>query len=141
MSAPARNTGDATRADSSPADRATYRPGSPTARHASTASTQPSSWAGAALAEIEPAFRYQASTPWSADHVPSESTASSIARHSATAPASPCRSIRVGNSSHQPVANPPFRPDGPPPQMSDSSRTIRALGAISVRRYAVHRPV
>ena len=33
------------------------------------------------------------------------------------------------------------RPDGPPPQMSCSRSTIRAPGAISVSRYAVHRPV
>ena len=70
MNAPARSTGDCTRARTSSADSATRAAASPTAAHASTASSQPPSWAGAALAEIEPAFRYQQSTPCSADHVP-----------------------------------------------------------------------
>ena len=39
------------------------------------------------------------------------------------------------------VTKPPLRPDGPPPQMSDSRSTTRAPGASSASRSAVHSPV
>ena len=96
---------------------------------------------GAALTDSVPRFVYHASTPFASHHPPISSIASSIAWAAATARSGPCRSISVGSSSHQPVANPPLRPDGPPPQMSASSRTIRAPGACSAIRIAVHSPV
>ena len=111
-------------------------------RQASTASCHFPSWAGAALTESAPRLRVPGVDPCAADQRPSSSTAPSIARAAATrALDSPYRSISVGSSSHQPVTNPPLRPDGPPPQMSASSRTTRAPGASSASRSAVHSPV
>ena len=83
----------------------------------------------------------QASTSFEAQNAPTSSTAASIASPTPMAPGTPYRSMSVGSSSHQFVTNPPFRPDGPPPQMSDSISTTLADGSSSVRRSAVQRPV
>ena len=50
-------------------------------------------------------------------------------------------SASVSSSSHQALTKPPLRPDGPPPQMSCSSRTTSSSGARSLSWRAVHSPV
>src|SRR6267143_1263352 len=64
-----------------------------------------------------------------------------IARHARTAASAPYSATSPSSSSHHPLAKPPLRPLGPPPQMSCSRTTIPRLGSDSVRKYAVHKPV
>src|SRR2546428_11657689 len=64
-----------------------------------------------------------------------------IARHARTAASGPYSATSPSSSSHHPLAKPPLRPLGPPPQMSCSSTTTPRLGADSVRKNAVHNPV
>src|SRR3989442_45599 len=70
-----------------------------------------------------------------------ESMLEEIARHARTAAFGPKRGTRLSSSSHHPLANPPLRPLGPPPQMSCSRITIPRPGSAWVRKYAVHKPV
>src|SRR6267143_117594 len=64
-----------------------------------------------------------------------------IARHARTAASAPYSATSPSSSSHHPLAKPPLRPLGPPPQMSCSSNTTPRLGDDSLRKYAVHNPL
>src|SRR5205085_11788600 len=64
-----------------------------------------------------------------------------IARQALVAASAPYSVTSPWSSSHQPLAKPPLRPLGPPPQMSCSRTTTPRSGSRSVRKNAVHRPV
>ena len=58
-------------------------------------------------------LRYQASIPCSSQKRPTASTEAAEARASASAAASPKRSVRVAKLSQSELTKPPFRPLGP----------------------------
>src|SRR5438270_7549975 len=63
------------------------------------------------------------------------------ARHVRTAPSAPNSFTRLSTSSHHPLAKPPLRPLGPPPQMSCSRIVMPRRGFLRMSWYAVHMPV
>src|SRR5437588_8474676 len=63
------------------------------------------------------------------------------ARHARTAGSTPYSLISPSSSSPHPLAKPPLRPLGPPPQMSCSRTVMPSSGRLWERNHAVHRPV
>ena len=84
--------------------------------------------------------RNQASTSFASHHAPIPRTASSDARQTASAAASPAFSRSVGASPQSVSQKPPFRPLGPCPQTAASSTSTSSSGSSSRSCHAVQRP-
>src|SRR5690349_8408473 len=82
-----------------------------------------------------------ASMPCSAQNAPISATDRSEAFANRTAASGPTSLASVLILGHHVIANPPFAPLAPAPQMSASSTPTVVSGAISLMCSAVHRPV
>ena len=109
-------------------------------RHRQTSSGAPSAAAARTVSSHDPscdsvvatrsigASRNQASTSFASHQAPTPRTASSDARQTASAAASPAFSRSVGASPQSVSQKPPFRPLGPCPQTPASSTSTSQLG-------------
>ena len=79
--------------------------------------------------------------PSRSQNAPISATAASAARATASAGRSPQRFRMLASENHIVFAKPPFRPLGPRPQPSASSRTTRAWGSSALICQAAHIPV